>query len=69
MTILIILGVLVFLTHAGICGLLVSALAGHIRLRRDNTDLWGMAGAVFIGTSLISSVVLDAIGIYTLITM
>ena len=41
MMILIILGVLVFLAHAGICGLLVSALAGHIR--RDNTDLWGMA--------------------------
>lgn len=67
MMILIILGVLVFLAHAGICGLLVSALAGHIR--RDNKDLWGMAGAVFIGTSLISSVVLDAIGIYTLITL
>ena len=67
MMILVILGVLVFLTHGGICGLLVSALAGHIR--RDNTDLWGMAGAVFVGTSLISSVVLDVIGIYTLITL
>lgn len=67
MMILIILGVLVFLAHAGICGLLISAIAIHIR--RDNMELCAKAGAVFIGTSLISSVVLDAIGIYTLITM
>lgn len=64
---LIILGVLVFLVHAGICGLLISAIASHIR--RDNIGLWGKAGAVFVGTSLISSAVLDAVGIYKLITL
>lgn len=67
MMILVILGVLVFLAHAGICGLFISAIAIHIR--RDNMDLWGKAGVVFIGTSLISSAVIDAVGIYQLITL
>lgn len=65
--ILIILGVLVFLAHAGICGLLISSIV-HI-IQCDNKSLWSKAGAVFIGTSLISSAVLDAVGIYKLITL
>ena len=65
--ILIILGVLVFVAHAGICGLLISAIAIHIR--RDNMELCAKAGDVFIGLSLISSAVLDAVGIYKLITL
>ena len=35
--------------------------------RRD--DKWGRAGDIFIGTSLIGSAVLDAVGIYKLITL
>ena len=65
--ILIILGVLVLLVHSGICGLLISALVASFR--RDNKSLWGRAGSVFVGTSLISSAVLDAVGIYKLITL
>lgn len=63
--ILIILGVLVLLVHSWICGLLVLGLAKSFR--RD--DKWGRAGDVFIGTSLIGSAVLDAVGIYKLITL
>ena len=65
MMILIILGVLVLLVHSWICGLLVLGLVRYFR--RD--DKWGRAGDVFIGMSLISSAVLDAVGIYKLITL
>lgn len=65
MMILIILGVLVLLVHSWICGLLVLGLAKCFR--RD--DKWGRAGDIFIGTSLIGSAVLDAVGIYKLITL
>ena len=65
MMILIILGVLVLLVHSWICGLLVLGLVMYFR--RD--DKWGREGDVFIGMSLISSAVLDAVGIYKLITL
>lgn len=63
--ILIILGVLVLLVHSWICGLLVLGLVKSFRC----DDKWGRVGDVFIGTSLISSAVLDAVGIYKLITL
>lgn len=67
MTILITLGVLVFLSHAGICayiiGLIVKAMC------EEHMGTWSNAVSVFVCTSLMLSVVLDAIGMYTLITI
>lgn len=67
MTILIILGVLVFLTHAGICGYIIGLIADA--MRHDNMGSRSTVAAVFINTSLMLSVVLDALGVYTLITI
>lgn len=64
MTILIILGVLVFLAHAGICGYIIGLI-----VKSMCEEKWCNAISVFVCTSLMLSVVLDALGIYTLITL
>ena len=67
MMILIILGVLVFLVHAGISGYIIGLIADA--MRHDNMGSRSTVAAVFINTSLMLSVVLDSLGIYTLITL
>lgn len=67
MTLLIVLGVLVFLLHAGICGYIIGLIADA--MRHDNMGSRSTVAAVFINTSLLLSVVLDMIGVYTLITL
>ena len=67
MMILVILGVLVFLLHAGICGYIIGLIADA--MRHENMGSRSTVAAVFINTSLLLSVVLDMIGIYTLITL
>ena len=67
MMMLIILGVLVFLAHAGICAYIIGLIVEA--MREENMGTWSNAISVFVMTSLMLSVVLDAIGIYTLITL
>lgn len=64
MMILIILGVLVFLAHAGICAYIIGII-----VKSMCKEKWSNAISVFVCTSLMLSVVLDAIGVYTLITL
>lgn len=64
MMILITLGVLVFLAHAGICAYIIGLI-----VKSMCEEKWSNAISVFVCTSLMLSVVLDAIGIYTLITL
>lgn len=64
MMILVILGVLVFLTHAGICAYIIGII-----VKSMCEEKWCNAMSVFVCTSLMLSVVLDALGIYTLITL
>lgn len=64
MTILIVLGALVFLSHAGICAYIIGLI-----VKSMYEEKWSNAISVFVCTSLMLSVVLDAIGIYTLITL
>lgn len=64
MMILIILGVLVFLAHAGICAYIIGII-----VKSMCKEKWCNAISVFVCTSLMLSVVLDAIGVYTLITL
>ena len=67
MMILIILGALVFLSHAWICAYIIGLIV--YAMRHDNMGSRSTVAAVFINTSLLLSVVLDMIGIYTLITL
>lgn len=62
--ILIILGVLVFLAHAGICAYIIGLI-----VKSMCEEKWSNAISVFVCTSLMLFVVLDAIGIYKLITL
>ena len=64
MMILIILGVLVFVAHAGICGYIIGII-----VKSMCEEKWCNAISVFVCTSLMLSVVLDSLGIYTLITL
>lgn len=64
MTILIILGVLVFVAHAGICAYIIGII-----VKSMCEEKWCNAMSVFFCTSLMLSIVLDALGIYTLITL
>ncbi len=64
MTILIILGVLVFVAHAGICAYIIGII-----VKSMCEEKWCNAMSVFVCTSLMLSIVLDALGIYTLITL
>lgn len=64
MMILIILGVLVFVAHAGICAYIIG-----INVKSMCEEKWCNAMSVFVCTSLMLSVVLDALGVYTLITL
>lgn len=64
MTILIILGVLVFVVHAGICAYIIGII-----VKSMCEEKWCNAMSVFVCTSLMLSIVLDALGIYTLITL
>lgn len=66
MIILIILGVLVLVAHAGICSYIIGLIVEA--MRDENMSTWSNAVSVFVCTSMMLSVVLDAIGIYTLIT-
>lgn len=49
MTLLIVLGVLVFLLHAGICGYIIGLIADA--MRHDNMGSRSTVAAVFINTS------------------
>lgn len=62
--ILIILGVLVFLAHEGIGAYIIGLI-----VKSMYKEKWSNAISVFVCTSLMLYVVLDAIGIYTLITI
>lgn len=62
--ILIILGVLVFVAHAGICAYIIGII-----VKSMCEEKWCNAMSVFVCTSLMLSVVLDALGVYTLITL
>lgn len=64
MTILIILGVLVFVAHAGICAYIIGII-----VKSMCEEKWCNAMSVFVCTSLMLSIVLDALGIYTLVTL
>ena len=64
MMILIILGVLVFVAHAGICAYIIGII-----VKSMCEEKWCNAMSVFVCTSLMLSVVLDALGVYTLITL
>lgn len=62
--ILVILGVLVFVAHAGICAYIIGII-----VKSMCEEKWCNAMSVFVCTSLMLSVVLDALGVYTLITL
>lgn len=64
MTVLIVLGVLVFLVHAGICAYIIGII-----VKSMYEEKWINAISVFVCASLMISVVIDALGIYTLITL